>query len=169
MESNNASTSRMKIIVGAITFEIEGAETLVKEGMNYAKENILTETVREIAKQLPIQGEKPPGEAIPEVPHIRDFYKQKDARNDMERVTVLVNYAREYRNMSEISDLELRPLFNQVGARLPKDLAQAIRNAARKQAGYLEYTGRKGYYRITDAGTNLVKYELPRVKGPRAQ
>ena len=64
----------------------------------------------------------------------------------------------------EISEVELGPLFNETGAKLPKNVDQAIRNAARKQYGYLESTGKRGYYRITNAGINLVKHQLPRVK-----
>lgn len=163
MSNNNASTSRMKIVVGAITFEIEGTEALVKEGMNYAKENILTESVREMAKQLPIQEEKPLEKVMPESPQIGSFFEEKDPRNDMERVTVLTYYAKEYRGISEVSDAELTPLFNEVGGRLPK-VMQSIRNAARKQYGYLESTGKGGYYRITPAGVNLVNLKLPRSK-----
>ena len=163
MNNNNASTSRLKIVVGGITFEIEGTEALVKEGMNYAKENILTESVREMAKQLPIQEEKPSEKVMPESPQIDSFYKEKDPRNDMERVTVLTYYTREYRGISEVSDVELTPLFNEVGGKLPK-VMQAIRNAARKQYGYLESTGKRGYYRITPAGINLVNLKLPRSK-----
>lgn len=164
MNNNNASTSRMKIVVGAITFEIEGSEALVKEGMNYAKENILTESAREIAKQLPVAREKPSEKEIPEIPQIGSFYKEKDPRNDMERVTVLTYYAKEYRNIPEVSEAELTRLFNEVGGKLPKDVMQAIRNAARKQYGYLESTGRGGSYRITNAGANLVNLTLPRSK-----
>ena len=164
MSNNNASTSRMKIAVGAITFEIEGTETLVREGMNYAKENILTEAAREMAKQHPIVGEKPSERVVPETPQIGSFYREKDPRNDMERVTVLTYYAREYRDIPEISEAELIPLFNEVGGRLPKNVMQAIRNAARKGYGYLESAGKGGYYRITNAGVNLVKITLPRSK-----
>ena len=164
MNNNYASTSRMKIIVGGITFEIEGTESLVREGMNYAKENILTESVREIAKKLPVQGKEALVEAEAEVPRIDNFYKEKDPRNDMERITVLGYYAKEYRSIPEVSESELAPLFNEVGGQLPKDIMQTLRNAARKKYSYLESTGRKGYYRITNIGINLVKIRLPRSK-----
>ena len=163
MSNNDASTSRMKIVVGAITFEIEGTEILVREGMNYAKENILTEGTREMARKLPIEGEKPPEKVMPEAPEISSFYKEKDPRNDMERVTALTYYAKEYRDMPEVSEAEITRLFNETRGRLPKNVMQAIRNAARKQYGYLESTGRSGYYRITNAGINIVNY-LPRSK-----
>ena len=68
MSNNDASTSRMKIMVGAITFEIEGSETLVKEGMDYAKENILTENVREIVAKMPALGKEALVEPAAEVP-----------------------------------------------------------------------------------------------------
>lgn len=162
MDITNASTSRMKITVGAITFEIEGTEVLVRDGMIYAKENILTESTREMAKQLPVVGEKPPEKVMPETPEVGNFYKEKDPRNDMERVTVLTYYAKEYRDMPEVSETEITRLFNEVREKLPKYVMQAIRNAARKQYGYLESAGRTGYYRITNAGNNLVIHELPR-------
>lgn len=164
MSNNDASTSRMKIMVGAITFEIEGSETLVKEGMNYAKENILTENVREIVAKMPALGKETLVEPAAEVPRIDNFYKEKDPRNDMERATVLAYYAKEYRNILEISEAELSPLFNEARVKLPKKVDQAIRNAARKQYGYLESTGKRGYYRITNAGINLVIHQLPRTK-----
>ena len=164
MANNDASISRMKIVVGAITFEIEGTEALVKEGMDYAKENVLTESAREIAKQLPIQEEKSLEKVIPDVPQISIFYGQKDPRNDMERVTVLAYYAKEYLGKPEVSEAELTPLFNEAGVKLPKKVLQAMRNAARKQYGLLEFAGKGGYYRITNAGINLVKLQLPRSK-----
>ena len=164
MENSNASTSRMKIAVGSITFEIEGSETLVKEGMNYAKENILTESVREIATKLPFQGKETLLEKGAGVPRIDNFYKEKDPRNDMERVTVLAYYAKEYRDIPEVSEDELSPLFNEVGGQLPKAVMQTLRNAARKKYSYLESSGKKGYYRITNTGINLVKIRLPRSK-----
>lgn len=162
--NNNVSTNRLKIVVGAITFEIEGGESLVREGMSYAKENILTEEIRKIAKQAPTVEEKVAEKPEHEAVSVRDYYRQKDPRSDIERVTVLANYGREYRNMAEVSEAELSPLFNEAGARLPKNVTQAIRNAGRKDYGYLEFAGRTGYYRITNAGINLVNIELPRSK-----
>lgn len=164
MDVDNANTNRMKIIIGAITFEIEGTEALVKEGMSYAKENILTESTREIAKQIPAQEENLSEKKVSEAPQIGTFYKEKDPRNDMERVTVLTFYAKEFRNIPEISDKELSPLFNEASVKLPKNVMQAIRNAARKSYGYLETAGKVGYYHITAAGINRVKFELPRSK-----
>jgi len=169
MDVNSTSTNRLKIVIGAITFEIEGTEDLVRDGMTYAKENILTESIREAVKQLPAEERKLTEKAAPEAISIRDYYDQKNPRNIMEQVVVLTNYAHQYRDMPEISESELRPLFNEVGARLPKDLAQAIRNAAKKETGYLEHTGIKGCYRITNAGNNLVNFELPRSKSQSAR
>ena len=168
MDTNSASTNRLKIVVGTITFEIEGTEALVREGMTYAKEDILTEDIREAVKQLPTEEEKPTEKKTPETISLREYYDQKNPSNEMGRVVVLTNYAEEYRNMAEVSQSELRPLFNEVGAKLPKNLAQAMRNAARKISAYLEHTGTKGHYRITNAGINLVNLELPKTKSRSA-
>lgn len=167
MHENSVDTNRLKIVIGAVTFEIEGAEDLIREGLTYAKENILSQSA--VARAI----EAPPAERIgegpppTEVPSVRDFYAEKNPRNDMEAAAVLAFYAREYRNLPEISAKELQPLFNEAGAKLPKDTVQAIRNAARKSYGYLEYADRTGCYRITNAGVNLVNIELPR-KGKRS-
>lgn len=165
----NASINRLKIAVGAITFEIEGGEDLVREGMTYAKENILTKDIHEIAERALTEERKVKEKPEHKVVSVRDYCNEKNPRTDMERVTVLADYARQYRDTLEVSESELVPLFNEVGVRLPKDVTQALRNAARKQTGYLEFAGRKGYYRITNAGINLVNYTLPRSKKQSAK
>lgn len=163
MNSNNANTSRLKIAAGTITFEIEGTEALIREALNYAKENILSQNIQEAVKQaIPSVREEVPTKPLPaEIPSVRDFYAEKNPGNNMEAVVILAFYAREYRDTPEVSEREIQPLFNEVEAKLPKDTAQAIRNAARKVVGYLEFTGKTGYYRITNAGVNLVN-KLPR-------
>lgn len=165
MTQNSISTNRLKIVIGGVTFEIEGSQDLIREGLSYAKENILSESaLAEAMKILPAEGIKerlaPP--PVDEGPNVRDFYANMNPRNNTEAVVVLAFYARQYRNLAEVSETELQPLFNEAGAKLPKDTAQAIRNAARKDCGYLDYTGRTGYYRITNAGVNLVNIELPK-------
>ena len=164
MEKESLNANRLRIVVGTVTFEIEGSEELIRDGLSYAKENLLVDPIPESAPEL-----IPPREIAlqnPEapLPSLRDFYGQRNPSSDMERVTVLAYYAREYRGMSEVSESNLRPLFNEVGTRLPKDLSQAMRNAARKDKGWIEYTGNKGYYRITNAGINLVNLGLSRSK-----
>lgn len=165
MSNNSSGTNRLKIVVGGVTFEIEGAEELIREGLSYAKENILSQSTLADAMKAPPAGRIEERLAPPsptEAPDVRDFYEEKSPRNNLEAVVALAFYAREYRNLLEISEKELQPLFNEAGAKLPKDTAQATRNAARKDYGYLEYAGRTGYYKITNAGINLVKIELPR-------
>ena len=73
--SNDAAISRVKVGVGAVTFEIEGTEALVKEGMNYAKENILTESAGRAAEELPIQGEESPEKEMTEAPPVDSYHE----------------------------------------------------------------------------------------------
>ena len=89
--NNDVSTNRLKIVVGAITFEIEGGEGLVREGMTYAKENILTEEIRKIAKQVLTEEEKVVEKPAREVMSVRDYYKQKNPHSNRERVMAITH------------------------------------------------------------------------------
>ena len=163
MADNSADTSRLRVVIGAVSFEIEGTEALVRDGMTFFKESIFTQSVREVAKDLSAEETKL-AESVVQGVSLRELYQDKKPMTDMERVTVLAYLAKEHRGMAEVSEAELQPLFHEVGDKLPKNVKTAIHNAARKVTGWLESTGKPGYYRISNAGFNYVRFQLPKTK-----
>ena len=85
------------------------------------------------------------------------FCKDHDPRSDRGRVLVAAEGARLFLSMNYISTEELKPLFDAVGWPQPIDLVTTIRNASRKNCGWIERVrGKQGYYAVTEKGRNTM-------------
>ncbi len=163
MEGSNC---RIKISVGAVTFEIEGPEAFVSKGLDFIKENIPLTQLQEAAMRpsITVGAEEAVSPVPTEMPSLTDFYNQKRPTTDIQRVTLFIYYLRESKGLPEASHVEVGPLFNEVMIKKPKDVIVAIRNAAKSQYGWLELGSKPRYYKVTNAGENLVRYILPEGK-----
>lgn len=178
MESTN---SRLSFHVGQLLFEVEGDNSLVREALVFIKDHFPVEMLRSAASSDgPVAPDFEPSDQTTRdgaatrndggMPGLRAFYQAKNPRNDMEKVTIVAYYAREFRAVSEFSEEEIKPLLNEAGERkLPRSIPNTIGNTTRSGYGYMESVrGKRGYYRLTNAGSNLVTHTLEeRAKGPK--
>lgn len=86
-----------------------------------------------------------------------NFCKEHDPRNDRGRILVAAEGARLFLRMDYVSTKELKTLFVTVGWPEPVDFVTTIRNASRKNCGWIERVrGKQGYYTVTETGRNTM-------------
>ena len=86
-----------------------------------------------------------------------NFCKEHDPRSDRGRILVAAEGARLFLRMDYVSPEELKPLFITVGWPEPIDFVTTIRNASRKNCGWIERVrGKQGYYTVTEKGRNTM-------------
>ena len=87
------------------------------------------------------------------------FCKEHDPRSDRGRILVIAEGARLFLHMDYVSTKELKPLFVTVGWPEPIDFVTTIRNASRKNCGWIERVrGKQGYYTVTEKGRNTMVF-----------
>lgn len=163
----NANPTRIKVSMGSLTVEIEGAEEFVQREWDFIKERIPLSQMAVAPLQLvtgpEVEGEVAVKPSQEKAPPLREFIAEKNPRGHAEIVTAFAWYLKTYRDTYEVSDVEIRPLYDQTKVRKPKYIKQALIDARNKK-GFLDVGSKSGYYKVTDAGDNLVVYDLPREK-----
>lgn len=162
--------ARVKISLGQLSVEVEGPLAFVQSELCWIKEKMPLSLEQAIVIPSGEQGIKPLAEMkMPEteikkpsmaVPPLRDFFNEKSPKSHLEKVTTFAYYLKTYKDTLEVSEEEIRPLYNEVGVRKPKHIGQALTDAKNK-FGWLASGSKPKYYSITDAGDNLVKLDLP--------
>ncbi|MGB8414644.1 MAG: hypothetical protein WCE23_17665 [Candidatus Binatus sp.] len=90
----------------------------------------------------------------------RELVATKRPRGHHEMVAVLA-FALTQAGKAEFTDEDIRRAYIRAGIRPPKVVAQAIRDA-KNHFEYVEPTGTRGVYRLTDHGDSVVRFDLPR-------
>lgn len=100
-------------------------------------------------------------EAKTESPNLRDFYNEKKPSTELETVTVFSFYLEHFRNIPEFTEKEISNCYFEARARKPKVIGQSLRDA-KNNKHYLVEGSKKGKFRISNTGENLVMHDLPR-------
>lgn len=96
-----------------------------------------------------------------ELPTLKEFYEQKKPISATEIVTVFGFYLEKYRNVQSFSEQDIADAYYEARARKPKVIGQALRDAKNSKRFLVEGT-KKGKFRISNIGENLVLHDLPR-------
>ncbi|MBI4198664.1 MAG: hypothetical protein HY533_06100 [Chloroflexi bacterium] len=158
--------------VGSLDFEVSGREEFVEAQLqrflSLLPPDALSQQLGNGAAAIdpPAVAAQPPGTNSPTASPakdpltLHDFYKEHAPNTDVERVTVLAAYLRDNKGQDEVTEESLHPLFRELAVlgQLPaKNITHGIWNAASKGRAYLERVdGKRGTYRLTNAGAALV-------------
>ena len=169
--------SQVRLQLGSLAFEAAGSEAFVEAQLQrflglLPPDAIARHAGNHVQRPVPT-ADDPPLTVVPAPqpdppkgpPTLLDFYKERTPTTDVERVTVLAAYMRDHKQQEDISEGTLHPLFRELavrGEQPAKSITHGIWNAASKGRGYLERVeGKRGAYRLTDAGAALVYNTLP--------
>lgn len=103
----------------------------------------------------------PANGASQSVPTIKEFFDEKMPLTAVETVTVFGCYLEQFRSLDEFSEEEISRAYYEARARKPKVIGQALRDA-KNVRGYLVEGTKKGRFRLSNIGENLVLHDLPR-------
>jgi hypothetical protein len=92
-------------------------------------------------------------------PHLREFFKEKNPRDQQEQVAVFLYYLGQMLGLTGINANHLYTCFRDVEKRVPKEILQIVRNTAARK-GWVDATDPKNL-RITTPGQNFVAHDLP--------
>jgi hypothetical protein len=90
---------------------------------------------------------------------LKKLVEAKKPRGHAEMVAVLAFGLAESGSV-EFSESDMRRAYIQAGARPPKVVAQALRDAKNKQ-DYLESGKKRGTYKLSSHGDRTVRFDLP--------
>jgi hypothetical protein len=111
-----------------------------------------------------IGGEKEGGNSDERQPTLREFFQQKKPVTALENVAVFGFYLERYRGMYEFSEKEIAEAYYEARSPKPKVIGQALRDA-RNAKGYLVEGSKRGRFRLSNLGENLVVHDLPKKSG----
>lgn len=89
----------------------------------------------------------------------RDLIAQKRPRNQTETVAVL-GFCLAENGLAEFREEDIKRAYIRAGARPPKVIAQALRDA-RNKFDFIEAGTKKGTYRLSMHGDRTVRFDLP--------
>lgn len=90
---------------------------------------------------------------------LKQFVVDKKPSNDMETVLVVVYYMQHMMDMPSVSPGHIRTAMKEVGAAIPPNLKQTIRNVKGKRI-WINYTDIE-QIRTTTQGDNYVEFQMP--------
>lgn len=116
--------------------------------------NIKPEAI-EIEKQLPT-------DMSDGIPTMKEFYDEKKPSTITETVAVFGFYYEHFKKKAEFSEADISEAYFEAKVRKPKAIGQALRDA-KNLKGYLVEGGKRGSYRLSNVGENLVLHDLPKM------
>ncbi len=95
------------------------------------------------------------------IPTIKEFFDQKKPSTSVEEVAVFGCYLEHFNGKDEFSEADITRAYYEARARKPKVIGQSLRDA-KNEKGYLVGGSKRGRFRISNIGENLVLHDLPR-------
>jgi hypothetical protein len=94
-------------------------------------------------------------------PSLKDFIKEKNPRNDMERIAVFAYFLKYYGKISDMKVGHVVSCFQEINQPVPTNIPQAFKNNQHRK-GWLDTGVGAESAQITIKGENFVKFELPK-------
>ena len=79
-------------------------------------------------------------------------------------IVVVLSFALTESGTKEFTEADVRRAYLRAGVRPPKHVAQALRDA-RNKFDYITAGSKRGTYKLSNHGDNLVRFDLPRSAG----
>ncbi len=105
--------------------------------------------------------ESAPIEKNKSIPSVREFFKEKQPSSAMETVVVFGFYLEHFEKKKEFGEKDISNAYFEARERKPKVIGQALRDA-KNVRNYLVGGSKKGKFRLSNEGENLVMHDLPR-------
>lgn len=181
--------TKAKINIKEGIVELEGSENFVSKYLEYFKQEIgktpspslsVPENKKQDEEKKTDSGAKKsysPSQTFVPIPldlskkdnkiSLRDFYKQKQTKNQGESLVIFAYYLKKFLNIPKIEAGHVLSCCKDVGIRVPKNIPQMFYDISHNQ-GWLNMGEGRKYVEINIAGENLVEFDLPRKKDAKS-
>jgi hypothetical protein len=95
------------------------------------------------------------------VPTFKEFFDEKKPSTGTETVAVFGFYLEHFENKLEFNERDISKAYFEARVRKPKVIGQALRDA-KNFKGYLVEGSKRGTFRLSNVGENLIVHDLPR-------
>lgn len=95
------------------------------------------------------------------VPTLKEFFDEKKPLTGSETVAVFGFYLEHFENKLEFNEHDISRAYFEARVRKPKVIGQALRDA-KNFKGYLVEGSKRGTFRLSNVGENLIVHDLPR-------
>jgi len=119
------------------------------------------ETHKDLSNELRNIKEPSSVEKGKDIPSIRNFFMEKQPSIATEIVAVFGFYLEHYKNKTEFGEKDISDAYFEARERKPKVIGQSLRDA-KNIKGYLVEGSKRGKFRLSNEGENLVIHDLPR-------
>jgi len=104
--------------------------------------------------------EPSPIEKSESIPSLKDFFNEKQPLSALETVVVFGFYLEHFEKKKEFGEKDISNAYFEARVRKPKAIGQSLRDA-KNIKGYLVEGSKKGRFRVSNEGENLVIHDLP--------
>jgi len=153
-------TYRIRIKNGNAEIEVEGDKDFVEKHIGELKNELL-----KFIRKMPIEDS---GKVIEKTNEelenisLAEFYKLKSPKDHNETVMVFAYWMTEKENKKEITPKDIDKCYSKIGVPKPVNIPDIMKKLASGKKAYLVKTGKRGFYKISMLGRDLIKKELPR-------
>jgi len=105
--------------------------------------------------------EPTPIEKNKSIPSLKDFFNEKKPISAIETVVVFGFYLEHFEKKVEFGEKDISNAYFEARVRKPKAIGQALRDT-KNIKGYLVEGRKRGKFRLSNEGENLVIHDLPR-------
>ncbi|MFX1298431.1 MAG: hypothetical protein ACFFD2_26695 [Promethearchaeota archaeon] len=95
------------------------------------------------------------------IPSLKDFFNEKQPLSAIETVVIFGFYLEYFEKKKEFGEKDISNAFFEARVRKPKVIGQSLRDA-KNVKGYLVEGSKRGKFRLSNEGENLVMHDLPR-------
>ena len=153
-------TYRIRIKKGNVEIEVEGDKDFVEKHIGELK-NELSKFIR----KMPIEDSgkviEKSNEELENI-SLAEFYKLKSPKDHNETVMVFAYWMTEKEIKKEITPKDINKCYSKIGVSKPVNIPDIMKKLASGKKAYLVKTGKRGFYKISMLGRDLIEKELPR-------
>jgi len=152
---------RIRIKKGNVEVEVEGDKDFVEKHIGELKNELSR------FREMPVEdGEKlieKTNEGLGDM-SLAEFYKLKSPKDHNETVMIFVYWMTEKENKEEITPRDIDKCYSKIGVPKPANIPDIMKKLASGKKAYIVKT-RRGFYKISMLGRDLIERELPRKSG----
>ena len=154
-------TYRIRLRKANIEIEVEGDKEFVEKHIEELKKELLKITEETPSQEKTVSTIVEREEKELEDISLAEFYKKKQPKDHNEIVVVFAYWLTVKESKEEFRPKDIEKCYSRIGIKKPTNIPQTMKTLASGTKAYLIKTEKRGIYKISMLGKDLVEKELP--------